>query len=225
MEIKKDLPKNERILLAAEDIFSKYGYEKATLDEIIALADVGKGTVYKYYGNKEQLFYKLVQTKNSSFVDSLQDAVESKDTFQEKIEAYLVVMIEFYKANANLWQTIYFEMLGGHNGAMVCTVDGKPVVKSTFAIEVSEELKEHILRYHFILDEAFCIMRDMLTEATEKGLLKTGDPVIRTNFFLCGVAMAIFHDRDEINKQSVEEVARICADRFLYGESINFVIS
>ena len=39
-------------------------FRKLSVDEIIALADVGKGTVYKYYGNKEQLFYKLIQLKN-----------------------------------------------------------------------------------------------------------------------------------------------------------------
>ena len=56
MKIDGSLPKDQRILAAAEIIFSMYGYEKATLDQIIALADVGKGTVYKYFGNKEQLF-------------------------------------------------------------------------------------------------------------------------------------------------------------------------
>lgn len=220
MLISQELPKNERILLAAEEVFSKYGYEKATLDEIIALADVGKGTVYKYYGNKEQLFYKLIQLKNAVFVENLQKAVESRASLQEKIEAYLVEMINFYQANTNLWQTIYFEMLCSRNGVIVCMKDGKPVVKSTFATKITEELEEQMLRYHFILDEAFVIMRNLLVEATDAGILKCGDPVIRTNYFLCGIAMVIFHDRDELSKCSVEENAKICVDRFLYGESI-----
>ena len=63
MQIDAKLPKEKRIEIAAEEIFSRFGYEKATLDGIIALADVGKGTVYKYFGNKEQLFYKLVAVK------------------------------------------------------------------------------------------------------------------------------------------------------------------
>lgn len=53
MAIDTSLPKDIRILQAAEEVFSQHGYEKATLDEIIALADVGKGTVYKYFGNDE----------------------------------------------------------------------------------------------------------------------------------------------------------------------------
>ena len=48
-EIDKTLPKDQRILLAAEEVFSRRGYVQATLDEIIALADTGKGTVYKYF--------------------------------------------------------------------------------------------------------------------------------------------------------------------------------
>ena len=43
MAIDTSLPKDIRILQAAEEVFSQHGYEKATLDEIIALADVGKG--------------------------------------------------------------------------------------------------------------------------------------------------------------------------------------
>lgn len=52
----KLVPKNERILRAAEAVFSKKGYRQATLDEIVKIADTGKGTVYKYFNNKENLF-------------------------------------------------------------------------------------------------------------------------------------------------------------------------
>lgn len=41
----KLVPKNERILRAAEAVFSKKGYRQATLDEIVKIADTGKGTV------------------------------------------------------------------------------------------------------------------------------------------------------------------------------------
>ena len=84
MQINAKLSKDKRIEIAAEEIFSKYGYEKATLDQIISLADVGKGTVYKYFGNKEQLFYKLVSAKNEPFVEALRVAVESESEYRWK---------------------------------------------------------------------------------------------------------------------------------------------
>jgi AcrR family transcriptional regulator len=46
----RDPRKKERILAAAEEVFSKRGYTQSTLDEIIKIADTGKGTVYKYFG-------------------------------------------------------------------------------------------------------------------------------------------------------------------------------
>lgn len=88
MAIDTSLPKDIRILQAAEEVFSQHGYEKATLDEIIALADVGKGTVYKYFGNKEHLFYKLVADKNAPFLEKLHQAVDSADSFEDKLKKY-----------------------------------------------------------------------------------------------------------------------------------------
>ena len=67
MAIDTSLPKDIKILQAAEEVFSQHGYEKATLDEIIALADVGKGTVYKYFGNKEHLFTSWLPIKMRPF--------------------------------------------------------------------------------------------------------------------------------------------------------------
>ena len=58
-EIDKTLPKDQRILLAAEEVFSRRGYVQATLDEIIALADTGKGTVYKYFAIRITYFIRL----------------------------------------------------------------------------------------------------------------------------------------------------------------------
>ena len=108
MKLDKALPKDLRILQAAEKIFSMYGYEKATLDEIIALADVGKGTVYKYFGNKEQLFYKLVAEKNKPFVQRLQQAVLGKSSLKEKMYAFFCEFVRFYYENSALCQIICF---------------------------------------------------------------------------------------------------------------------
>ena len=60
MTEKQELSKEQRILKAAEQVFSRKGYTDATLDEIIKIADTGKGTVYKYFGNKDFLFYTLI---------------------------------------------------------------------------------------------------------------------------------------------------------------------
>lgn len=173
MAIDTSLPKDIRILQAAEEVFSQHGYEKATLDEIIALADVGKGTVYKYFGNKEHLFYKLVADKNAPFLEKLHQAVDSADSFEDKLKKYFEVMVHFYIANSTLWQIICFEMLGGTNGCRVKPDgDGFKVVPRYNSVKLSEETIERILRYHKILHDEYDILAQLITTAMQDNLLK-----------------------------------------------------
>ena len=221
MQIDKELPKNERILLAAEEIFSKYGFEKATLDEIIALADVGKGTVYKYFGNKEKLFYRLVYDKNLPFVARLKQVVEGEEELSQKLLAYFKEMITFYYENYALWQVIYFEMIGARYGCRVKYVEGKPVVVPRYSVsDISDEVKESVIRYNEILSDEFNVLKEILVEGLEKGILKEGNAEETRKSLFFGVVMHIFYSVD-IVKQSLtpEEFAAIIVDRFLYGES------
>ena len=51
----KELETKRRLMEATEAVFSRRGFAQATVDEIIALADTGKGTLYKYFGNKDNV--------------------------------------------------------------------------------------------------------------------------------------------------------------------------
>lgn len=213
-------PKDKRILQAAEEVFSHHGYEKATLDEIIALADVGKGTVYKYFGNKEQLFYKLVADKNAPFVERLQQAVAGENIFEKKLKAYFKEMVGFYVANSTLWQIICFEMLGASNGCRVEKNGGEFVVSSRYnSMQLTEELKERILRYHHLLYAEFEILHQLIVTAMQQGLLKPNcKPEIATKFVFFGVAMSIFNPNEEETRElPVEQAAEIIVDHFLRG--------
>lgn len=216
MQIDASLPKDQRILLAAEKVFSTYGFEKSTLDEIIKIADVGKGTVYKYFGSKEQLFYKLVNDKNKPFVEKLKQAIASGDNIESRLLAYFTEMIGFYRANCTLWQIICFEMLGASNGCRVENLGHKRVVLPLYNTEPTEEIKEQVLRYHMILEDEFILLYNLIKEGMASGVLKKGDPEIPTYHLFFGIAMSVFHfsDRKTI---SDAEAAAISVDRFLHG--------
>ncbi len=222
MEIDASLPKNERILLAAEQVFIMYGYERATLDEIIALADVGKGTVYKYFGNKEGLFYHLVSQRNAPFVANLQNAVNEANSFQEKLKAYFMVMVDFYRTNKALWQIIYMEMMGENNGCTVKRIDGQyQVVPRYSQVVIPEQEKERILRYFTLVHDGYIILEKLLIEGFKQGELKENyDWMVTTTHLFFGVAMGIFHYSYDIeHKFTIEEIADIIVDRFMYGDA------
>ena len=191
------------------------------MDQIIALAEVGKGTVYKYFGNKEQLFYKLVVAKNEPFVEALREAVEGEHELKSKLTAYFKVMVEFYQKNCALWQIIYFEMLN----SSYCTIvydenDSAKVVARYSEDMVSEEVKERFLRYHNLLTSEFEILHKIVVDGMHEGTLKSGNARIAGSHLFFGVAMGIFHHiRQYKDELTTEEAAKIIVDRFLHGEA------
>lgn len=120
VKINASLSKEKRILKAAEQVFSHKGYTQATLDEIIQIADTGKGTVYKYYKNKENLFYTLVEAKNRKLMKAMETAVEEGETFSDQFRGYVEAFLHFLEKNETLWSVILFELLnqqaGGFSG-------------------------------------------------------------------------------------------------------------
>src|SRR5262245_23976107 len=59
-EERRSTRKHREILDAALDAFLSKGYERATMDDIAAVAGVSKQTVYKHFVDKESLFAEIV---------------------------------------------------------------------------------------------------------------------------------------------------------------------
>lgn len=96
--------------------FSRRGYTKATLDEIIALADTGKGTLYKYFGNKDNLFYTLIEEKHNHLMDELHSLTAQQPDIRGKLQAYLNCMLKFLRTNKGLWLIVWYELNAAHQG-------------------------------------------------------------------------------------------------------------
>lgn len=77
--------KRQRILRFALRIFAKEGFRNTDVQVIADLAKVGKGTVYRHFGNKEQLF--LATAKNC--LEQLGEYVEAKLGGEEQVGALI----------------------------------------------------------------------------------------------------------------------------------------
>ena len=82
--------KHQAILAAAEQVFLRDGYLGANMDELAALSQVSKQTVYKHFGSKEALFIELVSTMTTLAGNEVHDevpdpaAADELPTFLEK---------------------------------------------------------------------------------------------------------------------------------------------
>jgi len=83
-EYKKDA--RERILSAAEKLFSSKGYYDTSMDEIVAESKLSKGAIYGYFKSKEDLFVALQDRQLEESITELGSAFAPGDSARTKLE-------------------------------------------------------------------------------------------------------------------------------------------
>jgi AcrR family transcriptional regulator len=82
--------KRERILEAAEKLFKHRRFHEITLQEIAQAAKVGKGTIYLYFEDKDDLFFQVA----TSGFDELCEVVERRGAPDAPFMERLLAMCE-----------------------------------------------------------------------------------------------------------------------------------
>ena len=221
IEIDKSLPKKERILLAAADVFARKGYVQSSLDEIIELADTGKGTVYNYFKNKENLFYTLAESINEPFIAELQNIYDNDQPIPIKLEKYLKTMIDFLKNNDTLWQVLFYEMLGANKGWYFIDdyEDKDPKVIVKWGNKPSEEELVRVKKYYLLASSSLKILDQILLDGVNQGFFKEKCDTKGIHFvarhLYGGICMTVFFANGDL--KSTPELSSIITERFLYG--------
>jgi AcrR family transcriptional regulator len=105
------LSTKDRILQAALEVFAEKGFYVATVDEVAERAVLGKGTVYRYFANKEALFNELVRIRLEELERCAQEVLDGQDDVLTMIIKYLRVYFEFFDRNQHLYRVIVQEHL------------------------------------------------------------------------------------------------------------------
>lgn len=91
-KIKKE--KQDKIINSAMDEFSKYGYEKASTNNIVANANISKGLLFHYFSNKQGLFDFLINYSFEVMINEINEKVnwEEMDIFDRLKEIFMIKM-------------------------------------------------------------------------------------------------------------------------------------
>lgn len=76
--LKKEI--RDRILVAAVEEFKEQGYADASIRNIANNAEISLGNVYRYYTNKEALYFAVI----NPFMQSVRQFVDNEFSFEEK---------------------------------------------------------------------------------------------------------------------------------------------
>lgn len=87
--------KRLKILSTLEFIIKSKMYHEVTLDEVAKQASIGKGTIYRYFKNKEDLFVELAINGFTNIRQEINKVADSKKDFRSKLTEMTVKFDQF----------------------------------------------------------------------------------------------------------------------------------
>jgi AcrR family transcriptional regulator len=83
-----------QILASAEIVIARYGVSKTTMDDIGKQAGVSRPTVYRYFGDRDNLFGALIERRARMLFDRARDYILGFESFPEQLVEGLLYLID-----------------------------------------------------------------------------------------------------------------------------------
>lgn len=97
------------LMSAAEQLFLAKGVDSTTINEIVELAQVAKGTFYHYFASKNELLAAMGERYTAQFLKRLEDKIDTckADDWQGRLCAWIQESIEAYADTYRLHDIVY----------------------------------------------------------------------------------------------------------------------
>ena len=178
------MDRRQEILDAAEKSFSLFGYKATTMDQVAKIANVGKGTIYTFFANKEELFNAIIlKMVNEMRVEADNVSVEGA-SFEKNAHARLMQMLKFRETHL-----LYVKL-----------IDEEKELRTPAVTEVLEFIEKEIVSF----------IKEKIEKAIDKGELKPCDTeLIAFLLFKSYISLVVdwgkTHDY-EINEESIVDL-------------------
>ncbi|MFY3590625.1 MULTISPECIES: TetR/AcrR family transcriptional regulator [Achromobacter] len=85
----KTARKRDELLQAATAVFLEYGYEDASMEAISDRANCSKGTLYRYFASKNELYFEVIADMTATGTQPIFDEAENiRENFDEQLAAF-----------------------------------------------------------------------------------------------------------------------------------------
>jgi len=115
------LEKSQRIRAAARELFSKHGYESATLRHIARRAHVGLGTVFNYAQDKRDLVFLIFNEELAAVTDVALRAAQSHHSLVDQLIGIYKPHYEYFSRNPALSRILLKELTFYSEGKQAAT--------------------------------------------------------------------------------------------------------
>jgi TetR/AcrR family transcriptional repressor of uid operon len=97
----------EKIIKAAIDAFSKYGFDRTRMDDVAKTADLSKGTIYLHFKSKEDLFYAICENNLAEAKQQISTMFAKKEDLVLEIERFY----DFFRKKKTANERVFFETI------------------------------------------------------------------------------------------------------------------
>jgi AcrR family transcriptional regulator len=101
--------RRQNILRAAESIFTRHDYHEVLMEDVARSCGVGKGTVYRYFPSKRELYLAVMFEGIARLQQELRRAVDTQDTPVRKIDCVVRCVLTHF------WDRRFFFSLINRN--------------------------------------------------------------------------------------------------------------
>jgi len=105
---RRKLETRRRILDAAYRVFVRSGYGAASVDEIIAEADVSKGALYHHFRGKDEMFREILGEHVRRCAEQMTGAIDRDASIRANVESVLRASWETVKSDP-VWPALQME--------------------------------------------------------------------------------------------------------------------
>jgi len=145
-----------RILESARDVFFRDGFMTANLDEVAERAGVAKGTLYRYFESKADLYVAVLADNGDAFTQHMrQEASIPSASAMEQLEHISGFYLDYWRRHPEYFQIFW-------------AIDNQTVLRGLPAPVVDEVSR--------LWEQSLGILRDTLERAVREGDLIECDP-------------------------------------------------
>jgi AcrR family transcriptional regulator len=182
--------RKQKILEIAAKSFSLFGYKATTMDQVARLANVGKGTIYLFFKNKEELFAEIIASLIKEMKEEADKAFEPAKPFQQNLHQSLFQILEFRRKHQLVIKLFQEEKeMGTHE-----------------VLSMMEKLEEAVVHY----------INEKITEAVRSGEINECNPELIA-FIMVKLYIALIFDWEKRHQPLEKDEISQLFNQYLFG--------
>jgi AcrR family transcriptional regulator len=149
----------DKMLDAAARLFGSQRFHEVRMEDIAAEAGVGKGTIYRYFKDKEELYLALVERSSRQYVEGLREKMAATAGARDRLVALVAHVLGFFDEQPHLLDLI----------------------------QRAEVLRGGDTPWQHVREEAFHLVLDVFRAGREQGEFGIRDPEVGSLMLLAGL--------------------------------------